>query len=95
MGSAEEVVEAAGVGQHEGVEAGFPPVGGLAFHQAPGGLSGAAGGTAFFVPFRGPFVFHVHDRQPDQLDGRVIGREMRLFNTKRGESRRDTIFSLT
>jgi hypothetical protein len=68
--------DTAGEGDVEGAEGLFPALGEGAFDEA--GLGGAlVGGFAFFgFAGAGAFVFDVADDQPDQLDDRVVGREV-------------------
>src|SRR4030095_2872714 len=68
--------EAVGVGQRERAEGGFPPVHGRAFDEPPGSGALVAGPALLLRPLPGAFVLDVADGQPEQLDHRVVVREV-------------------
>ena len=76
-------VESFGEVQGEGSQGWFPAVDELSFHESSGGLFGGGRVRCAAVPlgsfagaFGGSLVLHVHDRQPEELDGSVVGGEM-------------------
>jgi len=69
-------LEPVGVGQGEGSEGGFPALDGGAFYQAWGCLALVAWLATLLGSFAGSLVLDVADRQPEQLDDRVVGREV-------------------
>ncbi len=64
------------MGQDEGVERGAPALGGGAFDEPAGGFALVAGPAFFLGAFAGSLVFDVADREPQQLDDGVVGREV-------------------
>ena len=71
--SSDPGVEAAGKGQAESAVGGFPALDQAAFDESGGSFTGLASGLAGLLgTLSGPFVLDVTDRQPQQLDHRVV-----------------------
>ena len=64
--------EPVGMGQGEGAEGGFPPLGDGALDEPWRGLALARGQALLLGSLAGALVLDVADRQPQQLDHRVI-----------------------
>jgi hypothetical protein len=69
-------VDPVGVGQGELFEGLFPVGDDLALDESAGGLPFGGGSSAFSHALSGSFVLDVADREPEQLDHRVVVGEL-------------------
>ena len=69
-------VDAVGVGDREAAKSGFPPGGDLSLDEPALGFALPLADAAFGGPGPGTFVLDISDREPQQLDHRVVVREM-------------------